>query len=70
VERRELGALVLENIPPIPDEIADTLFQYQQARAATFAGWLPAPQGILITTRFGRPARFTRCAIRAATASS
>jgi dipeptidyl aminopeptidase/acylaminoacyl peptidase len=54
VERRELGALVLENIPPIPDEIADTLFQYQQARAATFAGWLPAPQGILITTRFGQ----------------
>ena len=54
VERVEFGALVLENIPAIPDEIATTLFQYQQARAATFAGWLPAPQGILITTRFGQ----------------
>jgi dipeptidyl aminopeptidase/acylaminoacyl peptidase len=54
VERVEFGALVLENVPPIPEDIASTLFQYQQARAATFAGWLPAPQGILITTRFGQ----------------
>ncbi|WP_352887054.1 S9 family peptidase [Sinimarinibacterium thermocellulolyticum] len=54
VERREYGALLLENIPPIPPEIADTLFQYQQARGASFAGWLPAPQGLLITTRFGQ----------------
>jgi hypothetical protein len=54
VGRVELGSLVLENIPPIPDDIAATLFQYQQARAASFAGWLPAPQGILITTRFGQ----------------
>jgi dipeptidyl aminopeptidase/acylaminoacyl peptidase len=54
VRRVEYGALVMENIPPVPDEIADTLFQYQQARAASFAGWLPAPQGILITTRFGQ----------------
>jgi dipeptidyl aminopeptidase/acylaminoacyl peptidase len=54
VRRVEFGALVMENIPPVPDEIADTLFQYQQARAASFAGWLPAPQGILITTRFGQ----------------
>lgn len=54
VERRVLGALVLENIPEIPAEVADTLFQYQQARGASFAGWLPAPQGLLITTRFGQ----------------
>jgi dipeptidyl aminopeptidase/acylaminoacyl peptidase len=54
VQRVEHGALVLENIPPIPEDIAATLFQYQQARAASFAGWLPAPQGILITTRFGQ----------------
>lgn len=54
VQRVERGALVLENIPPIPDELAATLFQYQQARAASFAGWLPAPHGMLITTRFGQ----------------
>ena len=54
VRRVEFGALLMENIPDVPDEIADTLFQYQQARAASFAGWLPAPQGMLITTRFGQ----------------
>ncbi len=54
VERRVIGALVLEDIPEIPADIADTLFQYQQARGASFAGWLPAPQGLLITTRFGQ----------------
>lgn len=54
VQRVERGALVLENIPPIPDELAATLFQYQQARVASFAGWLPAPHGMLITTRFGQ----------------
>jgi dipeptidyl aminopeptidase/acylaminoacyl peptidase len=54
VRRVELGALLMENIPDVPNEIADTLFQYQQARAASFAGWLPAPQGMLITTRFGQ----------------
>jgi dipeptidyl aminopeptidase/acylaminoacyl peptidase len=54
VQRVERGALLLENIPPVPDELAATLFQYQQARAASFAGWLPEPHGILITTRFGQ----------------
>ena len=54
VQRVERGALVLENIPPIPEEISSTLFQYQQARAASFAGWLPAPNGMLVTTRFGQ----------------
>jgi dipeptidyl aminopeptidase/acylaminoacyl peptidase len=54
VQRRVYGALVMENIPEIPAEISDTLFQYQQARGASFAGWLPAPQGLLITTRFGQ----------------
>lgn len=54
VERVEIGALVMENIPAVPDDISDTLFQYQQARAASFAGWLPAPHGMLITTRFGQ----------------
>ena len=54
VQRVEKGALVLENIPAVPDDIAATLFQYQQARAASFAGWLPAPHGMLITTRFGQ----------------
>lgn len=61
-QRVERGALVLENVPPIPDELAATLFQYQQARAASFAGWLPAPHGMLITTRFGQTRQVHRVA--------
>ncbi|HRP87644.1 MAG TPA: prolyl oligopeptidase family serine peptidase [Gammaproteobacteria bacterium] len=62
VQRMERGALVLENVPPVPDELAATLFQYQQARAASFAGWLPAPHGMLITTRFGQTRQVHRVA--------
>lgn len=60
VQRREQGALVLENIPPIPADISDTLFQYQQARSASFAGWLPGGQGVLISTRFGQTSQVHR----------
>ncbi len=52
VERVERGALVLENIPEIPDKVVERLDQYQSTRGAGFAGWLP-DGGMLITTRFG-----------------
>lgn len=51
--RREVGNLVLEDIPEIPEEIKSRIQQYQNTRSASFADWLPADKGILISTRFG-----------------
>ena len=53
VERKEIGNLVLENIPDIPQSIKDRMFQYQSTRSATFQDWLNNNKGILISTRFG-----------------
>jgi dipeptidyl aminopeptidase/acylaminoacyl peptidase len=53
VERKEIGNLVLENIPDIPQSIKDRMFQYQSTRSATFQDWLHNNKGILISTRFG-----------------
>ncbi len=50
--RREIGNLVLEDIPEIPDEIKSRIQQYQNTRSASFADWLPNDEGILISTRF------------------
>lgn len=51
-ERVERGNLVLENIPPIPDEVVNRLRQYNEVRSASFRDWTPQG-GILIGTRFG-----------------
>ena len=50
--RREIGNLVLEDVPEIPDEIKSRIQQYQNTRSASFADWLPNDEGILISTRF------------------
>lgn len=52
-ERREVGNLVLEGIPEIPEEVRSRLQQYQNTRSASFADWMPGNEGILISTRFG-----------------
>lgn len=52
-ERRELGNMVLEDVPEIPDEIKSRLQQYQNTRSAAFQDWLPNNGGALISTRFG-----------------
>lgn len=57
VERRELGNLVIEDIPEIPQRIIEKVFQYQNTRAAGFIGWLPDNSGMLIATRFGETAQ-------------
>lgn len=63
VERIERGNLVLEDVPPVPDEIADRTYRYQQARSAVLAGWLGrAEDGLLISTRFGDTAQVHRVA--------
>lgn len=59
VQRVEDGALVLENIPPIPAELAEQTRRYQQSRSATFQGWLPN-DALLISTRFGETTQIHR----------
>ena len=58
VERKEVGNLVMENIPEIPQQLKDRIFQYQNTRAASFQDWLHNDAGILISTRFGETAQF------------
>ena len=47
------GNLVMEDIPPIPAEIVDSLNQYQNVRSAGFQDWTADSRGIYISTRFG-----------------
>ena len=58
VERQELGNLVIENIPEIPQQLKDRIFQYQSTRSASFREWLHNDEGILISTRFGETSQF------------
>lgn len=51
VERIERGNLVIENIPPISDEVKDSISRYQSSRNAEFRGWI-GNNNILIKTRF------------------
>jgi len=47
------GQLILEDIPPIPVSLPQTLSRYQNVRSARFAGWTKDSKGIFIKTRFG-----------------
>lgn len=58
VERKEIGNLVIENIPEIPEQLKDRIFQYQSTRSASFQDWLHNDEGILISTRFGETVQF------------
>ncbi|NWF89724.1 MAG: S9 family peptidase [Ignavibacteriaceae bacterium] len=58
INKREVGNLVLENIPEIPQTIIDRLSQYQNTRSASFQDWLPNNEGILISTRFAETSQF------------
>ncbi len=53
-------AIVTEEVPTIPPEFARRLAQYQNTRAAGFAGWDPAGKGMLIRTRFGNSLQLHR----------
>ncbi len=55
---REVGSLVLQDIPEIPDFLSERLYQYQNTRSAGLDGWLPGGSGMLITTRFGNTGQF------------
>jgi dipeptidyl aminopeptidase/acylaminoacyl peptidase len=47
------GNLVMEDVPPIPARLVETLNRYQNVRSAGLTGWTEDGSGIYITTRFG-----------------
>ncbi|HSG90973.1 MAG TPA: S9 family peptidase [Pseudomonadales bacterium] len=51
VSERRIGKLVLENVPEVPDALAERLRPYQDVRSAALQGWLPDGR-MLIGTRF------------------
>ena len=44
--------LVVENIPPIPQSVADRADRYTSFRSAFFASWHPTKREMLVATRF------------------
>jgi dipeptidyl aminopeptidase/acylaminoacyl peptidase len=62
VDRREVGPLVLENIPPTPPALAEQLRSYENARSALFEDWL-SDGTMLISTRFAQTAQIHHVAI-------
>lgn len=47
------GNLVMEDIPEIPQELVDSLNQYQNVRSAPFRGFTANGNSLFVTTRFG-----------------
>lgn len=56
-DRREVGNMILEDVPETPEAIMSRIQQYQSTRSASFADWLPNDAGMLISTRFGNTAQ-------------
>ncbi len=52
IDRREVGNLVIENIPEFPKELIERTEQYQNIRSAIFSGWDSEDKGLFIRTRF------------------
>src|ERR1700752_4692247 len=52
-QSKEIGSLVMENIPDVPADLTEQMNRYQNTRAAGFLDWNPAGDAMLITTRFG-----------------
>ncbi|WP_378184816.1 S9 family peptidase [Aquimarina sp. W85] len=51
--RKEVGNMILENVPEIPSDITSRIQQYQNTRYASFVDWLPNDNGMMIATQFG-----------------
>lgn len=60
-ERREVGTLVYDGVPAIPEALSQELQRYQNARSAGFRDWLD-DGSMLITTRFGETNQIHRVA--------
>lgn len=54
------AAIHTEEVPAVPPTLVKRLAQYQNLRAAGFAGWDPAGKGMLIRTRFGNSLQLHR----------
>lgn len=54
---REIGNLVVENVPSLSGDLASRVDQYQNVRFASFADWNRDGKGIFISTRFGNVAQ-------------
>ncbi|HJZ12728.1 MAG TPA: DPP IV N-terminal domain-containing protein, partial [Acidobacteriota bacterium] len=52
-DRREVGNLVMEGIPDIPQATQERMNQYQNVRHAYLVDWEPSTDGLLIATRLG-----------------
>jgi dipeptidyl aminopeptidase/acylaminoacyl peptidase len=46
------GQLILENVPRIPPELAESLNRYQETRSSSFLDWSPGGDGMYIKTRY------------------
>ena len=51
-DRRQIGNMILEDVPEVPQDIRDRIQQYQNTRSAMLADWLPGDGGMMIATRF------------------
>lgn len=60
VDPRRPAAVETGEVPVIPGEIFERLRQYRSVREASFAGWAPDGDGMLIRTRFGNSAQLHR----------
>lgn len=52
-DQRQVGNLIMENIPEIPLTVLERTAQYRNVRAASFRSWHPKGEAMLIGTRFG-----------------
>ncbi len=50
---KEIGSLLVDGVPDIPQKIVERMNQYQNVRLASFVDWNPFGPGMLIATRFG-----------------
>ncbi|REJ80825.1 MAG: S9 family peptidase [Bacteroidetes bacterium] len=52
-QKAEIGNLLTQNIPKIPESLTEQMNRYNDIRTATFTGWLKKEKGMLVVTRFG-----------------
>ncbi len=55
---QQIGSLVTQDIPPVPDRIVEKMYQYQSVRSVSFSDWTPDGKSMLVTTRFGETNQF------------
>src|SRR5690606_16634573 len=60
IDPRRPPAIATTGVPVVPADLFERLNQYQNVRAAGFAGWSPSKDGLLIRTRFGNSVQLHR----------